>query len=55
MQLFSSRMDFARNNLPRTKDEDYVINLHDKKSKGTYWVSSFIDRNTAVYFDSFGI
>ena len=30
-------------------------NLDDKKSKETYWVSSFIDRNTAVYFDSFGI
>ena len=25
------------------------------KSKGTHWVSLFIDRNTAVYFDSFGI
>ena len=26
-----------------------------KKGKGTHWVSLFIDRNTAVYFDSFGI
>ena len=26
-----------------------------KKSKGTYQVSLFIDRKTAVYFDSFGI
>ena len=26
-----------------------------KKSKGTHWVSLFIDRNTTVYFDSFGI
>ena len=25
------------------------------KSKGTHWVSSLIDRNTAVYFDSFEI
>ena len=25
-----------------------------KKSKGTYWVSLFINRNIAVYFDSFG-
>ena len=32
----------------------YVINLDNKKSKGTNWVSSFIDRNAAVYFDSFG-
>ena len=29
--------------------------INDKKNKGTHWVSSFIDRNLAVYFDSFGI
>ena len=32
-----------------------MINLDDKKSTGTHWVSLFIDRNTAVYFDYFGI
>ena len=32
-----------------------MINLDDKKSKETYWVLSFADGNTAVYFDSFGI
>ena len=32
-----------------------MINLDDKNSKGTHWVSLFIDRNLAVYFDSFGI
>ena len=26
-----------------------------KKSKGTHWFSLFIDRNTAVHFDFFGI
>ena len=26
-----------------------------KKSKETHWVSLFIDRNTAVHFDSVGI
>ena len=26
-----------------------------KRSKGTHWISLFIDRNTAVYLDSFGI
>ena len=26
-----------------------------KKNKATHWVSLFIDKNTAVYFDSFGI
>ena len=37
------------------QDGAYVLNLNDKNSKGTYWVSPFIDRNAAVYFDSFGI
>ena len=37
---------FSRNSLPRIKDETHVINLNDKK---------YIDRNAAVYFDSFGI
>ena len=32
----------------------YVINLNDKNGKGMHWVSLFINRNTAVYFDSFG-
>ena len=37
------------------KDGAYVINLDDKNSKGTHSVSLFINRNTAVYLDSFGI
>ena len=32
-----------------------VIYLGDKQSKGTYWVSLFPSRNTAVYFDSFRV
>ena len=46
---------FSRDNLPRIKDGVYVINLDDKQSKGTHWVSEFIDRNSSVYFDSFGM
>ena len=41
--------------MPRTKEGAYVINLHDKKSKATRWVSLSIDRDTAVYFYSVGI
>ena len=37
------------------KDWVYVINLCDQQGKGTNWVSLFIDRNSAVYLDSFGI
>ena len=46
---------FSRNNLPRIKDRAYVINLDDKNSKETHWVSWFVDKNLAVYLDSFGI
>ena len=46
---------FSRNNLPKIKDGAYVINLDDKNSKATHWVSLFIDRNLAICFDSFGI
>ena len=53
--MINGVFSFSRDNLPRIKDGAYVINLDDKKSKGTRWISLFIDRNKAVYFDSFGI
>ena len=46
---------FSRDNLPTMKDEAYVISLDDKQSRGTHWVSLFVDRNEAVYFDSLEI
>ena len=48
-------MVFFQENFPRKKDGVYVINLNDKQIRGTRLVSLFIDRNMAVYFDSFGI
>ena len=45
----------SRNKLPRIKDGAYVLNVDDKNSKETHSVSLFIHKNTAVYFDSFGI
>ena len=44
-----------RNNLPRIKDGAYVITPDDKKVKENIWVSLSIDKNTVVYYDSFGI
>ena len=32
-----------------------MINPDDENSKGTQWVSLFIHKNVAIYFDSFGI
>ena len=56
LEVYKPRFNcvFSRNNLPRIKDEVYVINRDDKKSKRTNWVSLLIDRNIAAYFDSFG-
>ena len=50
-----SMVIFSRENLPRIKRETCVKNLDDKQSKGTHWVSLFIDISIAVCFDSFGI
>ena len=44
---------FSRASLPRIKDMSYVIKFIDKQSKGRYWVSLFINKHMAVYFDLF--
>ena len=46
---------FSRNNLHKIKNGASFINLNDKNSLGTHWVSLFIHRNVAIYFGSFGI
>ena len=48
-------MAFFQEKIPRVKDGAYVINFDHKNSKGTHWVSLFIGRKLAVYFDTFGI
>ena len=40
---------------PKIKDGTYVINLDNINSKGTLWVSLFINENVAVYFYFFAI
>ena len=39
----------------RIKDGTYLINIDETNSKGTHWVSLFIDKNLAVFSDSFEI
>ena len=48
-------MVFFQETIYLKKDGLYVINLDDKKSKGTHWIPLFINKNVAVYFDFFGI
>ena len=33
----------------------YVINLYNRNTKGTHWVSLFIHKNVTIYFHSFPI
>ena len=46
---------FSRSNLPKVKDGASAINLNDKKKLKEHIALLFIDRNTAVCFDSFEI
>ena len=45
---------YSRNNLPKLKDEAYVINLDKYKSIGTHWKASYVIAENVTYFDSFG-
>ena len=52
---------YSRNNLPKTKDGAYVINLNEFKSIGTHWIALFVNGNDGrtscdeIYFQSFGV
>ena len=47
---------FSRNNLPKKiKDGAYVINLDEYADVGTHWIALFCNKNTVIYFDSFGV
>ena len=45
----------SRNNLPKIKDEAYVINLSELKSIGTHWTASHVNVENVTYFDSFRV
>ena len=45
---------YSRNNLPKTKDRAYVINLDEHKSIETHLIALYANAsNNAIYFDSF--
>ena len=43
---------YSRNNLPKIKDEAYVINLDEFKSIN-HWIPLHANNNNVTYFDSF--
>ena len=53
---------YSRKNLPKIKDEAYVVNLDEYKSIGTHWIGLHVNGNNnasdsydTTYFDSFGV
>ena len=46
---------YSRNNLPKIKDGQYVINIDEHKSIGTHWIALCVNGNNIIYFDSFGV
>ena len=46
---------YSRNNLPKIKDGSYVLNLNQFKSIGFHWIAVYVNANSIVYFDNFGV
>ena len=54
---------YSRDNLPKTKDSVYIINLGEYSDIGTHWVALYVGRaspedvknNVVTYFDSFRV
>ena len=46
---------YSRDNLPKIKDGDYVINLDEYSDIRTHWVALYLQNNDVTYFDSFGV
>ena len=40
---------YSRNNLPKTKDGAYVINIDEFKSIGTHWMTLYMNGNNIFY------
>ena len=45
----------SRNNIPKIRDEAYIINLNGYESIGTHWIALYVNHNNVTYFDSFGV
>ena len=46
---------YSRNNVPKIKDEAYIINLDEFKLIETYWIALYVNGKNIIYFDSFGV
>ena len=46
---------YSRNNLPKTKDGAYVINLDESKSIGIHCIALYVNVTSIIYFDNFRV
>ena len=46
-------MFYSRDNLPKIKDEAYIINLDEYSGIGTHSIALYVQNNDVTYFDSF--
>ena len=46
---------YSKNNLSKTKDGAYIINLDEYESIGTHWIALYVNAKNVTYFDSFGV
>ena len=46
---------YSKDNITKIKDGAYVINLDKYYDIGTQWVALYVNNNSVIYFDSFGI
>ena len=40
---------YSRNDLPKTNDGGYVINLDEFKSTGTHWIPLYVNNNNGSF------
>ena len=46
---------YSRNNLPKIKDEVYLMNFDELKSIGSHWIALYVKDNNVIYFHSFEV
>ena len=46
---------YSKNNLSKTKDGAYIINLDEYESIGTHWIALYVNAENVKYFDSFWV
>ena len=46
---------YSRNNLPKIKDGEFVINLDEYESVVTDWIALLVIAENVTYFDSFRV